>query len=306
MRGSIVYQVHEVFKEIIAFGSSKHTAKEQARQEGARTWHDIGKNIAIYSYATADQYRDIAKDLLSYTKEEFGIKDIEKLTSEHIQSYLETKIADGVKYSTFQKYASAIEKLEVALNRYAETHNTGRTYSFDLSSVRKQAREVLERTQTTRAYENPKALINSIQNPEYKIIAQAQYEGGFRISELNHISEKNFKENNTFQVISGKGGKDREVPLSKETYQALKSLLEKADPADGKYKFNMDVYRKALKEAAEKSGQEYTGSHGLRWNFAQETFQKLQQEGKTYEQSLQIVSNLLGHERADITRHYLR
>jgi len=307
VRGSINWQVHQVFNEIIAFGESKHEAKEQARQEGARTWHDIGKNIAIYSYATADQYRDIAKDLLSYTKEEFGIKDIEKLTSEHVNAYLETKIADGIKYSTFQKYAAALEKLEVALNTYAQTHNTGKEYHFDLSSVREQAREVLERSQTTRAYESPKALINSIQNPEYKIIAQAQYEGGFRISELNHISEKNFKENNTFQVISGKGGKDREVPLPANVYNALKSLIEnKADPTDGKFKFDMDKYREALKEAAQRSGQEYTGSHGLRWNFAQETFQKLQQEGKTYEQSLQIVSNLLGHERADITRHYLR
>ena len=306
MRGSIIYQVHQVFNEIIAFGESKHEAKEQARQQGARTWHDIGKNIAIYSYATADQYRDIAKDLLSYTKEEFGIKDIEKLTSEHVNAFLESKIADGIKYSTFQKYAAALEKLEVALNRYAETHNTGRTYSFDLSSVREQAREVLERSQITRAYENPKALINSIQNPEYKVIAQAQYQGGFRISELNHISEKNFLPDSTFKVISGKGGKDREVPLSKETYQALKSLVENKADTDGKFKFDMDKYREALKEAAKISGQEYTGSHGLRWNFAQEKFAEFRSEGKTYQQALQEVSNLLGHERPDITEHYLR
>ena len=306
MRGSIVYQVHQVFAEIIQFGQSKHEAKELAREQGAKTWHEIGKNIAIYSYKTADQYRDIAKDLMNYTKEQFNTKDIEKLESKHIQSYLESKIADGVKYSTFQKYAAALEKLEVALNKYAESHNTGREYHFDLSSVREQAREVLERTQVTRAYENPKALIENIQNNDYKIIAQAQYEGGFRISELNHLSEKNFKEGNIFQVISGKGGKDREVPLSKETYQALKSLLDKADPADGKYKFDMNDYRNTLKEAADRSGQEYTGSHGLRWNFAQEKFAELQQQGKTYEQALQEVSHLLGHERPDITEHYLR
>ncbi len=307
MRGSVVYQVHEVFKEIIRFGESKHEAKELAREQGAKTWHEISKNIGIYSYKTADQYRDISKEAFRYAKEQFNVKDIEKLQGEHIRAYLESKIADGIKYSTFQKYSAALEKLEIALNKYAETHDTGKEYHFDLSSVREQAREVLERTQVTRAYENPQALINSIQNPEYHVIAQAQYEGGFRISELNHLSEKNFKENNTFQVISGKGGKDREVPLSKETYQALQSLLDKADKSDGKYKFNMDAYRNALKEAAQTSNQEYTGSHGLRWNFAQEKFMELQRDhGKTYEQALQIVSNLLGHERADITEHYLR
>ena len=305
MRGNINYQVHQVFKEIIAFGQSKHEAKAEARSEGAQTWHDIGKNIGIYSYATADQYRDIAKDLMNYVKQEFHVKDIEKLSSEHIQSFLESKIAEGVRYSTFQKYAAALEKLEVALNQYAQSHSTGNQYSFDIKDVRQQASEVLERSQVTRAYEDPKVLIENIQNSDYKIIAQAQYEGGFRISELNHLSEKNFKDNNTFQVISGKGGKDREVPLSKETYQALKSLLDKAD-TDGKYKFDMNDYRNTLKEAAQASNQEYTGSHGLRWNFAQEKFMELQQHGRTYEQALQEVSHLLGHERPDITEHYLR
>ncbi len=305
MRGNANYQVHQIFAEIIRFGESKHEAKANARADGAQTWHDIGKNIGIYSYATADQYRDIAKDLMGYTREQFGVKDIEKLQSEHIQSFLESKIAEGVRYSTFQKYAAALEKLEVALNQYAQSHNTGNQYSFDIKDVRQQASEVLERSQVTRAYENPKALVNSIQNPEYRTIAQAQYEGGFRISELNHLSEKNFKDNNTFQVISGKGGKDREVPLSKETYEALKSLLNRAD-TDGKYKFNMDAYRNTLKTAAEQSRQPYTGSHGLRWNFAQEKFMELQREGRTYEQALQEVSNLLGHERPDITEHYLR
>ena len=306
MRGSIVYQVREVFKEIIRFGESKHEAKEQARENGARTWHEIGKNIYIYSHATADQYRDIVKEAFRYAKEQFGIKDIEKLSSEHMKNYLESKIADGIKYSTFLKYAAALEKLEVALNKYAESHNTGREYHFDLSSVREQAREVLERTQETRAYENPRTLTENIQNRDYKIIAQAQYEGGFRISELNHLSEKNFREGNVFQVISGRGGKDREVPLSKETYQALKSLLDKADPSDGKYKFDMNDYRNALKEAAKASNQEYTGSHGLRWNFAQEKFSELQREGKTYEQALQIVSNLMGNECPITTEYYLR
>ncbi len=306
MRGNINYQVHQVFKEIISFGQSKHEAKAEARENGNSTWHDIGKEIGIFSYTTADQYRDIAKDLMNYTREQFGIKDIEKLSSEHIQAYLESKIAEGVRYSTFQKYAAALEKLEVALNQYAQSHDTGQEYHFDLSSVREQASEVLERSQATRAYEDPKALIENIQNSDYKIIAQAQHEGGFRISELNHLSQANFKEGNVFQVISGKGGKDREVPLSKETYQSLKSLLDKADKSDGKYKFNMNDYRNTLKEAAQASNQPYTGSHGLRWNFAQEKFMELQREGRTYEQALQEVSNLLGHERPDITEHYLR
>jgi site-specific recombinase XerD len=256
VRGSIKYQVHQVFAEIIKFGQSKHEAKAEARKTGSKTWHDIGKNIEIYSYAKADQYRDIAKNLMSYAKQEFHIKDIEKLNSDHIKAFLESKIADGVKYSTFQKYAAALEKLEVALNRYAESHNTGKQYSFDISSVRQEAQQVLERTQVTRAYSDPKSLISNIQNFDFRIIAEAQLQGGFRISELNYMSFKNFLSDNQFQVISGKGGKNRIVPLSKEVYNALKSLVENRADTDGKYKFDMQEYRKSLKDAAKLSNQD--------------------------------------------------
>ena len=57
---------------------------------------------------------------------------------------------------------------------------------------------------------------------------------------------------------------------------------------------------------ADLTRQPYQGSHGLRWSYAQERHNEVQQHGYTYEQSLSIVSQELGHERADITEHYLR
>ena len=138
------------------------------------------------------------------------------------------------------------------------------------------------------------------------LVAQSQLEGGFRVSELNHLSQKNFLENNTFLVISGKGGLNREVPLSEKTYNALKELSLHPNLENGKFEFDVDKYRNALKQAALDSKQEYTGSHGLRWNFAQYKFFEFQQKGYGYEQSLKQVSELLGHHRADITKHYLQ
>jgi hypothetical protein len=69
--------------------------------------------------------------------------------------------------------------------------------------------------------------------------------------------------------------------------------------------FDKNDYREAIKEAAEKTEQDYTGSHGLRWNFAVERMEELQGTGMTYEERLQEVSWEMGHERADITLHYL-
>jgi len=311
MRGGIKWQVNEVFKTLIAFGQSKHQDKEIIRStfnatSVSNTWHNLGKELKIYSYRTADQYRMVAVDMMKYVKQEFKLKDITKLTNEHISAYLESKIADGIKYSTFQNYSAALEKLETALNKYASINNLNTTYKFDISSIRKEAQEVLERSQLTRAYENPQALINAVKDPLFRLVAQSQLEGGFRVSELNHLSQKNFLENNTFLVISGKGGLDREVPLSEKTYNALKELALHPNLENGKFGFDMDKYRNALKQAALDSKQEYTGSHGLRWNFAQYKFFEFQQKGYGYEQSLKQVSELLGHHRADITKHYLQ
>ena len=299
MRGSVANQVNTVFSKIIHIGESKHVAKSEARSEGAKTWHEIGKNLDIYSYKTADAYRDVAKQAFEYIKQEFGVKDITKLQGEHVQAFLESKIEEGIKYSTFQQYAAALEKLETALSKY-----TGQEYNFskDIAEARAEAQAVLERTDAHRAYETPRELIRAIDRQDFKTIATAQYESGARIHELNHLKLEQFKENSI--EVQGKGGKIREIELSEKTYNALKSLVENSP--NQKLTFDTNAYRNELKQASERTNQEYQGSHGLRWNFAQERFTELQEKGLSYEQALSEVSQLLGHERPDITEHYLR
>ena len=184
MRGSTVGQVQALYKlsGIAQIGRSKHKAKELARSSGAKTWHEIGKRLGIYSYSTADAYRDVWKQLLSYAKSSFGVKDIEKLNSEIVHSFLHSKIEQGVSKRTFQQYASAIEKLEVALNMHSERFNRGNTYNFDLSSVRAYVKEVYTGEQIpSRAYESPAGLIGALKEPVHQLIASIQYEGGARL-----------------------------------------------------------------------------------------------------------------------------
>ena len=144
MRGSIKWQVKTVFSTVNNIGESKHEAKELARENGATTWHSIGKNLGVHSYKTLDDYRAIARQCLEYAKENFNIKDIEKLSSEHISSFLQEKIDAGLSKTSLQKYCAALEKLEVALNKYAETKQTGRQYNFSdsLREVRQEIKNI--------------------------------------------------------------------------------------------------------------------------------------------------------------------
>ena len=284
MRGSIKYQVHTLFLKsgIDQIGQSKHAAKETVRQSMKTTgqnpsWHKVGKEMGIHSTGTRDTYEATWRHVLEHAKFQFGIRDIEKLTERHIQSYLVSKISDSesrIANQTFLNYSAACEKLETALNLYAERMETGKSYRFtpNIESVRETARELkLGKFEGNRAYESPKLLIDNLRYEAHQLAARIQYEGGARISEANHIRQDQLKGlhkdpysgrvKGHFEV-QGKGGKIREIRVSLQTYKGLKEAIEQK----GSFVFNERTYRDHLEKSAKAIGQDHEdkGSHGLR------------------------------------------
>ncbi len=239
---------------------------------------------------------------------------METLQGEHIKSFLESRIADGIKYSTFQREAAALSKFENALNMYADRDGKHNEYSFrgDIQEVRYEASQVLDKNVETRAYDDPKSLISALSNDDYRVVASVQYEGGARLNEVWRVETNDLRgirmdehtgEFRGWLEVEGKGGKERVISVSVETYHAVERVLQ---VNGGNMHFDKNEYREILKDAAEKNEQDYTGSHGLRWNFAEDRMEELQEHTTlTYEERLQVVSWEMGHERADITEHYL-
>lgn len=316
MRGSIFHQVNEVFHKsgLVAFGQSKHKDKDEAREAGARTWADLGRELKVYSYATADAYRDVWGQCLAHAKAEHGVKDIEKLGAGHVGSFLKAKAEGGesVSKATFRQYAAALGKLEAALNGYAARFETGRSYDFRqaIKDARPLAASLRDGPQT-RAYAEPQRLVAAIKRSDHRLAARMQYEGGPRVHEISLITPPQLLGERPDPVSGktcgwiadkGKGGKNLEHKFSLETYRQLAAEVERR----GAFSVDKAAYRESLKSAAEDTGQDYRGSHGLRWNFAQERFAACQAADMGYELALVNVSRELGHERPDITEHYLR
>ena len=319
MRGNINYQVQQLYNEVKDIGVSKHQAKLDARAGGASTWHEVAQHLGVHSYSTADDYRAIWKQIGEMAKLA-GVKDMEKLTGEHARQFLESKIGEGVAAATFAKYAAACEKLGVALDRYALKNGTGREYknekngfSAQIGAARKQAK-VLEKFDRSRAYENPSGLIANIANNRHQLAAVLQHQGGCRLHEVSQIKESQLRgvyadkldggEMKGHFIVDGKGGKERTISVSVLAYNRLVSEIQSSDK--NQYKISESSYGKSIQKAAVLSTQEGQGTHGLRWSFAQERHQELQQAGLNYEQSLSQISNEMGHERQDITEHYLK
>lgn len=317
MTGSPLYQVQTLYKEsgISKIGFSKHADKEAFRDSFHKkaTWNDIGQHTGIYSYATADAYRDVWLSAFKYIKGKFGIRDIEKITADHAANFLLLKVKEHVKLATYKQYASALRKLSVALNLYAEKTGSGNTYDFNaaIETVGELAYKELDRFDGVRSYSAPDQMIENIPDDFHRLVARIQHDGGARIDEVFGIVPESLQgiavqpftgKKAGIVTVKGKGGKIRNIFIGVEEYNKLKALLG----FGGNNHFDKNKYRLSLKRAAELTHQKYTGSHGLRWNFAKDRMSAVQKDRKYYEQGLSIVSKEMGHVRADITEHYLK
>ncbi|MBW1953588.1 MAG: hypothetical protein JRI66_10975 [Deltaproteobacteria bacterium] len=319
MHGSIQHQVTHLYHAsgIKQIGNSKHAAKARARAAGAKTWHELGKHLGIYSYRTADAYRDVWRGVGQFAKETFGLKNMERLAGYHVGAYLQLKIEMGVARATFFQYASACEKLELALNQYAKLRGTGREYDFaaEIQEARAEG-QFLARFEGTRAHEHPDRIVRKMQG-RYQLIATCQIEGGARLDEVR-FKEENLKklhpdpitgEEKGWLAVDGKGGKKRDIMVSPAAYQAIAEQVLQLAPGPHwgiAGQADRDAYRSEIKKACVQTREDYTGSHGFRWDFAQKRFREVQRAGLSYNEALWQVSHEMGHERADITLHYLK
>lgn len=325
MRGSIKGQTEALWRHsgVDEIGNSKHDDKAAARAAGATTASEIGEKTGVHGFATADAYRPTWAAILEHAKQNYEVRDAEKLTAEMVETYLRDRGEAGVSWAQLTKEASAANKLAVALERWSSNvRGDAKSYDFKAAcqTVRNEFRDVLDRATDSRAYADPRGLIAALDNPDHRLTASLQLDAKLRISEATQIKEGQLLgeriDKATGQLVGvirhddAKGGKLADVPCRVDTYRALVAAVAAGGgvwrlggAAAGR---GHDDYRAALKAAAAATGQAYTGSHGLRYNGAQERYGELIAAGYKNEAALQQTSIEMTHERLSITRGYLK
>ncbi len=160
---------------------------------------------------------------------------------------------------------------------------------------------MLQRTTKSRGVLNPGVLCVRLQGV-CRIAAQIQYSGGARVKEITLLTDKHLLGNNTILLTNTKGGRRRTITLPPVLYDQVAGIIRQ----DGAFRFQYRTYLRQLKAAAFTTSQPYTGSHGLRWNFAQRTVVDVQENGLSYDEALKVVSERMGHSRKEFAEHYLR
>jgi integrase len=240
-----------------------------------------------------------------------GIKDMSKIDSSHIQSYLEKRLQDGISYSSWRKEASHANKFGEALRRF---DGQDRNFAQAINDLRSIAKDSLATSNKDHGgFNRPQDVISKLaeKNEKYELAARVQCESGARLREATLIKQDQLKglqrdeltgkQVGVVHLTDTKGGKPRDVQVSPDTYKRLENATR-----NEAFKVNEGSYRNAVSEAAKATQEPRTGTHDFRYNYAQGRVNEIIQSGYSGEQAIQQTSWEMGHERADITNLYLR
>jgi integrase len=276
--GSIVFQVSKIIKAHNGIGSSK---RESRNESGLLSENNQKVSDKFHSYKSLDNARRDLLNLGKFAKDEFSIKDMSKIDINVVKEWINSKEAV---YRTASNYLSE-------LNKVSEHFNFSKN---DIKELRSELKENLERTgqiaQETRAYKNLDKVV--LKSEKAQIAFELQRDYGLRLKEATHINlDRQLKDNTLF--VQGKGGKIVEKHLDKDLIQKIEKNAQ-----NGVFEIKKDTYTKELKSEIEKTGQTYNGTHGIRHSFAQKKIE----EGYSKAE----VSEMMGHNREEITHTYLR
>lgn len=300
--GSIIHQVKELLR--IATNNGKFGVKvSDIYAEG----YTKQSNPYCRSFKTAKEYAGVWYQLATFVRSEFAVNKVTDIRPEHIETFIEQKADLSPK--SLKNVSSAIGKLENVIEQKLGLEvDFGNREDYSGRWLANKIASEMEYSSLRGAYENPKALIENLSSPTHQLVAELQWQGGLRIHEVQQIKESSLRELSNsgmheYQgvLVKGKGGYERLIPIPGSLWEKLKDHIDQ----HGRIDFRYNEYLNDLRQSAWETGQAYQGSHGLRYNFAQEKYEELLNAGYGHNEALKEVSELLGHHRLEITQHYL-
>jgi integrase len=323
--GRIERQMNYAIKEsgYLQFGNSKREAMKEVRDRLVSSGekhgsHQIAKEMGFFSQG---HYKNTYLTMRSFARylDEKKVDNLQDFGRRRVEDFLKGKVEQGIKLEQYKNIEGHLTKMQGVLETYfdkkgidknLEIIDRAKTYS------REYAKEHLEKGVEARSYVDSKAIIDHVNREDHKLVATIQLESGARINEaslidnrrLGGITEHQGREVGVIHLQPGdaKGGLSRDLYLSRETYEKVSAYVIDHGKLHIEKGGQRDIYRNAIKEAAVATDQKYTGSHGLRHNFAQNRMAELEASGIGHRVALTQVSLEMGHFREDITKHYLR
>ncbi len=305
MKGSIKSQVYYLIKQLDGIGKSKKEIRNQSEEYGQN-----GRKVSplIHSYKYQNDIKNTAKQLMIFAKENYQVKNCELISNDILENFIKQKVNSGLTYRTISTYIGHLQKISLGLKNIANAK--GKPYkAFDENGLKTvsnfKQKNAKKSKYINRSYINVDRIISNLENFEHILVAKMQLESGVRATEALRFRPDQLKNNNQIEVKI-KGGNTILVTVSDTIYNTIEQKIIHAI-ANKEIGFKVEYYKyyKDLKRAVKASGETWTGTHGMRYTYAQRRINELANDGIDFEKAQLIVSKEMGHKRAKITSHYL-
>jgi len=296
-RASANAVIKAIMKQANGIGESKSRAKAESAVRG-QSGHSV--STKAHSIKSIQNLRTVTTQYINYLKENHGNKVVNHISKETMKEFLLSKKISGGSLNT---YISTMAKIADNLNKVG-IHSIERKEVHSIRTELKAAGVNLQKNHVNRAPDHrtiPNIIKSVEESSPFGLSAKLQVYTGMRIDDATNASKWQLNDNNTIHIIQSKNG------LNYTTVQVDDKLAQEVRIAISEgYKIDKTEYAQVLKEAVEKTGQEFQGSHSMRYAFAQSRYTELREEyDYTHSDALSQISFEMGHSRAGITMHYL-
>ncbi len=277
--------------------------------------HDNRDDGKIHSRGTARAYQQALTGAATWLKEKANNQALERMTAEQAHQYLDER-AETVRQKTLDLDRQALQILP-------QIGKLDRTKSnLDRSPLETGGR----------AYTSVQVqMVAAAQSERYALATEIVHAGGLRGHELLTLRRADEQAASTHRkwsaerfegrpdsvryTVVGKGGLKREVALpghlaarlEEKRWERPKTVTDRGIRYTQHYDLGGGLaWSRSFSAASKRALGWSTGGHGLRHSYAQERIEDLQRDGHTYDSALGLVSQEMGHFRADITEVYLR
>lgn len=267
------------------------------------------------SFRTKERYYEAMQRFCKFLSEEYRLQKLANINGKHLTAYVLYMQKRGKSASTIKTDLAAIRFFHDKMER-----TKYRLPSNDELAVELERRRFggVDRTWSIQEFHRFLATCLADNHEDFTAIACLTWYAGLRIHECFRIDTATagqaLRENAI--TIKGKGGKVRIVPINESISIELKKLLAVTErghklfvpdgvPTDVAIaRLQQYIYQVRPQIQDEGSTRPMT-HHGLRHSFAARTYQELVYSGMSSLSASLRVSQLLGHERPDVTRGYL-
>lgn len=303
----MVYQTKEILSPLFdgGFARSKHGDKI----------NQLDGNL-IYSRNTYNSILEKCCTFVSYCKEHYGVRYLNEIKPEYFAAFIQSgNEGEGYNKNTIIAYTSAVRKLQ---NGYNSKHKAECIWISPILTP-------IPRSTARNKKQMPRTMHDKIIDKAY----ESKYENGLafdvarslglRVSEIPNLRMKDFRFDMNGQLKSvyihcSKGGRHRTIYTSQLSDRQRQTAVKVYDY----FKTHKDIndrlfinksgsYQRSLERSRNdiSDGYKYCGIHSMRKEFAKDYFSREVRKGRKQIEIKKELTQLLGHNRIDVLRHYL-